>query len=297
MVAIGDSIYFLGKEGQDTKVYKFNGYAATPISDTITSIFRDCSLAMHRKAFGLKVGKEYWLSVMTSDTKFARSSVPFNNLILVYDTETGGWFPNLGDAAAMTICDGHMDNEEVYTVESDPFFSAAKGTVFRYNRFSSRVNCSFMNAGVRIYSKILAVDRSIGILFPGLVNQNDLEKIVSHSLRVRIRGLLGGVGATPRLLTFDDSETMQRALTNGINAEPTAEYADIISTGDGASIFDTGKYGTAIYEDRLVEEYIFNWNDTVQKNGIIVNFRAPFTTNRRVEIEAMEFLLETTDRG
>lgn len=293
MVEMSDGIYFLGKEAYEyTKVYKFDGYNTIPISDAITPIFSNLTKDAHKRAFAIRKGKEYWLALPILDLRYAFWPTAQNNIVLVYNTETGGWFPTYGQCAAFTLFNGDQDNFELYMCESNPFSSASKGTFFKFVPMLSITNSTTYVSGVISYSKsaVGAKIFTIGNL-PGVDGEGKLVKITIENLKVRVRGFLG---SNPTVLIYIDSDTLDQAISSTISAEVSDEMSEVITVGNTAPIYDTGKWGSAIPLDTLSEERVFNFKDTILRNGYAFNFRFAFANSKFLSIEGAELSYELT---
>lgn len=297
MVEMADGIYFLGKERNTSRVYRFDGNSAVAISDSITPIFRNSTLDAHKKAYGKRVGVQYWLEIMTTDTRFTAHTLTYNNLLLIYDTRSGGWFTAPTQAAAIEVFNGPQDNGEIYICESDPNTSTSKGTIFKYNAHVSTINKTvYTSVGVRSYNKFSTYNRRISLFIPGVnreTEDNSFEKIIPQALRLRIRGFLG---STPSFNSFTDSETLQVTKSSNLAPEASEEYATIDIVGDDASIYGTGKWGSAILQDRLLEERLFDISETEHFSGYIADVVLSYGDTRAVDIEGIEFLYDTTNK-
>lgn len=294
MVEMPDAIYFLGLDGDETKVYRFDGYNPVPVSMAISDILLYSNQDVHKRAFGIRVGYEYWLSICTYATRASRWPNPFNNVILVYNTITNGWFIHAGQIAAFTTMSGTQDNEELYGCEADPASDVNKGQLYKW--CNNLGTASFTNYlfGSPSRSKTLTHLRDITLgLSAGMAEGRPFQKVTPQTLKIRYRGSLQ---LDPILTIFTDSFTIQKSLLGNINPESSTTLADIDTVGTDAPVFDTGEWNSgAAYEDRVLEERLFNITDVLLRTGHILNVSLSFANSRFIEIEALELKYDITE--
>ena len=295
VVEMPDGIYFPGIESGELRVYRFDGNNATPISIVLDSLLPPNRARVLKKAFGRRVGSEYWLSLMIQDERYCKYPVPFNNAIFAYDYRYREWSTLFAQANAIEVFDGPGDRGEIFIVESDPFNSVSKGTFFRLEETIGTANLTYYNGGVRTYSKVLPNPISLTTeVVPGIREEGSLEKITLHALKIRSRSQMS---LSPTLTIYEDSRVLQKSLVSIVPAQ-LEKYPTLTITGDTASVWTTGKWGSMIWEENYLEEVFYNLGEE-GNTGLIANLEwlyAGIYSTFKLEFKALEFMVEVTDQ-
>lgn len=289
-----DGIYFLGAESGKIKVFRFNGNTAVPITEELNDMLPGNKSSVFLRAFGERVGDEYWLSLMVQDLKFCYYPVPWNNVILTYDYRYQQWsghFPV--QASSIAVLDGPGDSGEVFITESDPTADVNKGNIFRFEKRSSKSSISDYWGGTRDYGEGNQSGIILVGIFPGVSSEDgSLEKILSYHCKVRVRGYLD---RSTSLKAYEDDAIQDIALGTILPETTTLRKNDLVTTGVTACVVGTGTAGHATCIGNIVEDLEFTFVDNKHRTGVGFGFEFS-REGRTVEIEAIEVNVETTDR-
>lgn len=294
VVEMLDSIFFMGKDGETTRIYKFDGYTAVSISDQISPIFEKFTKDQHKRAYAIQAGNEYWLSVATIDTRFTPLLTAFNNCILVYNVRSGGWFPQYGFASAMVSFNGPQDNGEVYMCESNPVFNVDKGSLFKLSSTSGFTNSTISVVGTITVNKSAIAPRLITVgNIPALSSKDaSMQQMGITTSRIRLRGFINN---SMQVTTYTDSNSLDDVLGT-FQIVPIEATSSLILTGDSATVWGTGKWSFGIWTDTILEDREFNIGDNLQRTGYAINFRMAYTSGKLISTEGVEIAYEITER-
>lgn len=288
-----DGVYFLGVSEKKIQVYRFNGNSASPISPAIDALLPANKDSVLKRAFGKAVGDEYWLSLMISDIRYCKWPLPYNNVILAYDTRNSQWTSFPAQACSIELFDGPGDSGELFLLESDPTNSSSKGNLFRFEENLGIANLTTYASTTRSYNKATLNPAIISYgPIPGMGKEGGLERLTVHGFKLRHTYVMS---ASPIGHLYEDTKVFQKALTAALAPEALEKYGETIQTGDAASKYGTGKYGTAKYEENYQEELLYNIGDEI-RTGVIIDLNYLYSNSTKIEIQALEVMLETTEK-
>lgn len=290
-----DGIYFMGMESGKVKVFRFNGNNALPITEAINDVLPSNKQSVFKRAFGRRVGDEYWLSLMVTDKRFCRYPVPWNNTIIMYDYRYGEWSGSVPcQASSIEVFDGPSESGEIFITESDPTNDVNKGTFFRWELRKGTYNSTIINSGSRSYSKTIAYGNFItyGTIPAFSDEDNSLENIATFGCKLRVRGYdIGGLEAK---LYADDLRIESLNAQIVFPEQTRLKKNDLVLTGDSSVLCGTGKTASAKAAPNLVEDYEFYLTDDKLRSGVIADIKFTTMFNKFIEVEALEFISKST---
>lgn len=295
VVLMPDGVYFLGADGDQLKVFKFDGSNASSVSTgKINHILGKKQARKVTQAIAKNVNGEYCLSIMTSDTRFCYWPVPYNNILLYYNPGLDAWSAEQGQAGCMEVFDGPGDRGEVWIGESDPTSSAAKGTFFRREQYFNRQALTTYASGARVYNKNVVCNRRVSL---ELVNQfgqdQSLEFLSVEKITVRSRYI---DGVAPVVRVYSDSEELGSAiLVNADSMGSLGKYNEMPLTGDSSASLSSGKLGSMIIQSEVFEENQYNISDTLLRTGNVVDVLWAENRGIGTSVDAIEIAISTSN--
>lgn len=281
---VGDDIYFLGIGPQGAGVYRFDGNRAELVDHQISEITRRKDSYFFKKAYGRKVGNEYWLSIQCEDPRYTPHTEFFNNVILVYNTLYKFWDVFYGQATSIECFDGPGDAQEVFMAEADPAANTT-GTFFRYNPYSGIGPQTTYPSGSRSYSKVanLASRITVGTLKEP---RYPLDATQPHMLSAFFREVDG-------LITLNYYSNLN--LENAQTYNPELDYRTYNLNGKykfGIAKFDTN---SQFFNISVLDKYAYTLKDIQFPHGIFLEVVLNSTNNLVTTIEGLEYLYDWTN--
>jgi len=283
MVETETGTYFLAMgAGNKLAIHKFDGNNSSPISTQIEPLMPSGDY-FARKAYGKKVGDEYWLATHCERAEYVETSqLPFNNIILCIDTRyPGSPFTTINiQASSIESLDGPQDGGAVYITESDFANDANKFTMQRLDPTRGYSGFTEYSTGVRNYIHGTTNPAELTL---GMVVQDDPMKDVKIlTATLKARGLLYTI---PTATIHNDSSKLENILIDDI---PPESIFEATLYGD-AYKFDVGRFDTtAKFADKPLARALYNFSDVQLRPGMAITFEINPVNGEEFEVEAIE---------